>query len=117
MHRKADLGYSGSAGTKGSLRAASGRSDPSREHCEIVGEHSCKRRFRIQPAEVYGEVKVRENFEETQRLRRESTQMAHPVLNGLDKKRGVMLFAATLRWWARDERYFMDQSKVSRNQA
>ncbi|CAE7589239.1 unnamed protein product [Symbiodinium pilosum] len=41
---------------------------------------------------VYGEVKVRENFEETQRLRREST------------------------WWARDERYFMDQSKVSRNQ-
>mmetsp|Transcript_68646 Transcript_68646/g.163503 ORF Transcript_68646/g.163503 Transcript_68646/m.163503 type:complete len:171 (-) Transcript_68646:238-750(-) len=41
---------------------------------------------------VYGEVKVRENFEETQRLRRESS------------------------WWAKDERYFMAQSHVSTNQ-
>ncbi|CAE7531948.1 unnamed protein product [Symbiodinium natans] len=41
---------------------------------------------------VHGEVKVRENFEDTQRLRRESS------------------------WWAKDERFFMEQSKVSRTQ-
>eukprot|EP00931_Biecheleriopsis_adriatica_P066634 TRINITY_DN40942_c0_g1_i1.p1 TRINITY_DN40942_c0_g1~~TRINITY_DN40942_c0_g1_i1.p1 ORF type:complete len:166 (-),score=26.97 TRINITY_DN40942_c0_g1_i1:24-521(-) len=41
---------------------------------------------------VYGQVKVRENFEETQQLRRES------------------------EWWAKDERYFIDKQGLHRPQ-
>lgn len=41
---------------------------------------------------VYGQVKVRDGFEETQELRRDST------------------------WWAKDERYFMEEAKLHRGE-
>mmetsp|Transcript_44763 Transcript_44763/g.54808 ORF Transcript_44763/g.54808 Transcript_44763/m.54808 type:complete len:171 (-) Transcript_44763:16-528(-) len=41
---------------------------------------------------VYGQVKVRDGFEETQELRRDSA------------------------WWAKDDRYFMEESKLCRGE-
>mmetsp|Transcript_25391 Transcript_25391/g.41213 ORF Transcript_25391/g.41213 Transcript_25391/m.41213 type:complete len:171 (-) Transcript_25391:62-574(-) len=41
---------------------------------------------------VYGQVKVRDGFEATQQLRRDST------------------------WWAKDERYFMEEAKLRRGE-
>ncbi|CAE7241579.1 unnamed protein product [Symbiodinium sp. CCMP2592] len=71
---------------------------------------------------VYGEVKVRENFEETQRLRRESScaakyDSAKLEPSDLCTHETLTTFLHEIRWWAKDERYFMAQSQVSTNQA
>ena len=64
---------------------------------------------------------MRENFEETQRLRRESSCTAKCDSAKLEPSHlctyETLTFLHGIRWWAKDERYFMAQSQVSTSQA
>ena len=48
---------------------------------------------------------MRDNFEETQQLRRESA-------SGAEQRRREVP-----RWWAKDERYFLEEAQLRRGEA